>query len=75
MSVNVTPRNCTVVNRDRVMISAIKPHLYRGKITGHIAIQERAGGAIQTAYLTEDEALQLAYALLPDGYSINDPDG
>jgi hypothetical protein len=39
-----------------------------------IKVRDADGRRVTAVHLTDDDALQLAYALLPDGYSINDPD-
>jgi hypothetical protein len=61
----------TIVTEDGDLITVEKPHLdfYAKRIT----IRDD-GDSLRVVRLTVDETLQLAHALLPDGYAINDPD-
>jgi hypothetical protein len=61
----------TVETDDGEQVTVTEPHgnSYAKRIT-----IRTPGGLLRTLRLTADEAIQLAYALLPEGYSINDPD-
>jgi hypothetical protein len=39
-----------------------------------VKVWDADGKRVAAIHLTAEDALELAYALLPDGYSINDPD-
>jgi hypothetical protein len=56
---------------DDDLITATKPTNDR---LATVAIRSGDGTVAYVVYLTADDALQLAYTLLPDGYAINDPD-
>jgi hypothetical protein len=61
----------TIVTADDEMVTITKKPVSR-----HVWVKvwDADGKRVAAIHLTAEDALELAYALLPDGYSINDPD-